>query len=101
MRIVSVTTSNDEFVINRMTRHMGFLKIAVIEAGIKASSEIITGVKQKNDIPETILDYTRKVKGELIMIMTQKEVSPVKYFVGSIAQQLINQDEYPVLTLVP
>ena len=101
LRFVSVTTSNDEFVINRMTRHMGYLKQTVVDDGFKASSEIITGVKSKAEIPDTIVDYTRKVKGDLLMIMTQKEVDPVKYFIGSVAQQLINQDEYPVLTIVP
>lgn len=101
LRFVSVTTSNDEFVINRMTRHMGYLKQTIIDDGFKASSEIITGVKSKAEIPDTIIDYVRKVKGDLVMIMTQKEVDPVKYFIGSVAQQLINQDEYPVVTIVP
>jgi nucleotide-binding universal stress UspA family protein len=101
IRLISVSTSNDEFVINRISRHMGHLKGILIEDGISASSEIITGVKSKAEIPTTILDYTRKTDGDLILIMTQKEAIPVKYFIGSIAQQIINQDEFPVLSIVP
>lgn len=100
-RLVCVSTSRDEFVINRMTRHLGHLKSALSEDGIKVSSEIITGVQSKLDVPNTILDYTRKVKGDLIFIMTQKEQTPVQYFLGSVAQQLINQDSVPVLSITP
>jgi nucleotide-binding universal stress UspA family protein len=84
-----------------MTRHLGHLKSALAEDGIKVSSEIITGVQSKLDVPNTILDYTRKVKGDLIFIMTQKEQTPVQYFLGSVAQQLINQDSVPVLSITP
>lgn len=100
-RLVCVSTSRDEFVINRMTRHLGHLKTALAEDGIKVSSEIITGIKSKLDVPNTIIDYTIKVKGDLIFIMTQKEQTPVKYFLGSVAQQLINQDMVPVLSITP
>lgn len=100
-RLVCVSTSKDEFVINRMTRHLGHLKSALVEDNIKVSSEIITGVKGKLEVPNTILDYTRKVKGDLIFIMTQKEQTPVKYFLGSVAQQLINQDMVPVMSITP
>lgn len=100
-RLVCVSTSRDEFVINRMTRHLGHLKSALAEDNIKVSSEIITGVKGKLEVPDTILDYTRKVKGDLIFIMTQKEQTPVKYFLGSVAQQLINQDIVPVMSNTP
>lgn len=100
-RLVGVTTSKDEFAINRMTRHLGHIKKAIAEDGIQVSSEIIAGVDSKSQVAESILDYTRKIKGDILFIMTQKEYQPVKYFIGSIAQQLINQEEFPVLSITP
>lgn len=101
LRFVCATTSKDEFVINRITKHMGFIKDNITKDGISVSSEIITGIHHKKDIAPVLIDYARKVEADLLLIMTQKETDPVKYYIGSIALQIINQNEFPVMSIVP
>lgn len=101
LRLVCATPSKDEFVINRITRHMGQIKDSIAKDNISVSSEIITGINSKNEIASTLIDYARKVDADLIIIMTQKEKDPVKYYIGSIALQIMNQDEFPVMSMVP
>jgi nucleotide-binding universal stress UspA family protein len=50
---------------------------------------------------EIISDYARKIDGDVIMLMTQQEISNTPYFVSSLAQEIINISEVPVMTIAP
>ena len=59
-------------------------------------------VKEKSGSFDQILNRTvRELQGDLIMIMTQQEMNITEFFIGSAAQQLINQSEFPVLSINP
>jgi nucleotide-binding universal stress UspA family protein len=59
-------------------------------------------VKEKSGSFGQILNRTvRELHGDLIMIMTQQEMNITEFFVGSAAQQLINQSEFPVMSINP
>jgi nucleotide-binding universal stress UspA family protein len=54
-----------------------------------------------NSIPEEILAQARKMGAGMIMMMTQQEKSITDLFIGSNVQQIINESEVPVLSIIP
>ena len=101
VRVVSVLFTSDEFVVNRLTRQLGQVKTFLEKEGVECSAEIVKGIKGEDSLAESILEYAEKVDGDLIMIMTQQEVDFTKFFIGSSAQEIINQSTIPVLSIRP
>jgi nucleotide-binding universal stress UspA family protein len=101
VRVVSVQFTTDEFVVNRLTRQMTQVHAFIEKAGVKVTSEIIKGIKGEESFAQCILDFAKKVDGDLIMIMTQQEQDWTPYFIGSSAQSIINHSTIPVLSLIP
>jgi nucleotide-binding universal stress UspA family protein len=44
---------------------------------------------------------SKETGADMVMIMTQQEFNFTEYFVGSTAQEIINNSELPVLSLTP
>jgi hypothetical protein len=63
--------------------------------------EIIKSSLGYESLGEIIADYSRKIEGDVIMLMTQQEISHTPYFVSSLAQEVINISEVPVITIAP
>ncbi|MEW6470149.1 MAG: universal stress protein [Bacteroidota bacterium] len=101
IRVVSVLFTTDEFVVNRLTRQMGQVRSFIEAGGIECTAEIIKGIKGEETLAQNIIDYANKVEGDLIMIMTQQEVDFTPYFIGSAAQEMINNSEVPVMSIIP
>jgi len=101
VRVVSVLLTNDDFIVNRLMRQLGQVKKFIEKEGVECTAEIIKGTKGKETVVECIIDYANKMKGDLIVIMTQQEVESTEFFIGVTAQEIINQSEIPVMTLVP
>lgn len=101
VRIVSVLQTSDEFVVNRLTRQLDQAKKYIMDHGVDCTAEIIRDTKGEHSLAESILDYATKIKGDLIMIMTQQEEDFTEFFIGSAAQEIINSSDIPVLSITP
>lgn len=101
IRVVSVLFTTDEFVVNRLIRQLGQVKAFIEKAGVECTAEIVKGIKGEETLAQNIIDYAHRVEGDLIMIMTQQEVEFTKYFIGSAAQEIINNSDVPVLSIIP
>ncbi|MFC2176469.1 universal stress protein [Bacteroidota bacterium] len=101
IRVVSVLMTNDEFIVNRLTRQLDQVKKYIVDGGVNCTAEIIRDSKSSNSLAGSIIDYANKSKGDLIMIMTQQENDFTDYFIGSAAQEIINKSDIPVLSIVP
>ena len=101
IRVVSVLFTTDEFVVNRLTRQLGQVKAFIEKAGVECTAEIVKGIKGEETLAQNIIDYAHRVEGDLLMIMTQQEVDFTKYFIGSAAQEIINNSDIPVLSIIP
>ena len=101
IRVVSVLLTNDEFVVNRLTRQLDQVKKFVEEQGVDCTAEIVRDTKGGQSLSESVIDYANKSKGDLIMIMTQQEEEFTDFFIGSSAQGIINESDIPVLSIVP
>ena len=101
IRVVSVLMTNDEFIVNRLTRQLDQVKKYITEQGVECAAEIVRDTKGGQSLAESIIDYANKSKGDLIMIMTQQEQEFTDYFIGSSAQEVINKSDVPVLSIIP
>jgi nucleotide-binding universal stress UspA family protein len=101
IRVVSVLFTTDEFIVNRLTRQLSQVKGFIEKSGTRCTAEIIKGIKGEESLGQIIIDYTNKVEGDLLMIMTQQETDFTDLFIGSAAQEIINKSDVPVLSIVP
>ena len=66
-----------------------------IECGVKV-------IQNHTDAPHDVLnEAVRELEGDLVMIMTQQELHFSEFFVGSVAQDIINLSDFPVLSINP
>ncbi len=55
----------------------------------------------EKNVTATTLEYANEVNADLIAIMTEQEKSFSSLFLGTYAQQMINESTIPVLTVRP
>ncbi|MEP7170558.1 MAG: universal stress protein [Bacteroidota bacterium] len=95
--IVSVIDTDDEFLINKLTRQMNQVKEVIESRNIPVYAEFVKG----DDIPEEIIRYAEKIDADLTIIMTQQEIYWTEMFIGFAAQEIINKSNIPVLSIRP
>lgn len=54
-----------------------------------------------SNVTTSTIEYAKKVRANLISIMTEQETSPYNLLVGPYAQQMVNNSPYPVLSINP
>lgn len=95
--VISVSDSDDEFLINKLKRQLNQVEEFIESHNIPVKSELIKG----NDVPEEILKYSKNIDADLIIIMTQQEIYWTEMFIGFAAQEIINNSDIPVLSIRP
>lgn len=101
IRIVSVLQSSDEFLVNRTTRQIDQVKTFIQKHSIECTAEIIKIGKGEGSLAQCIIDYANKVDGDLLIIMTQQEANFTRLFIGSTAQEIVNNSDIPVMSIIP
>ena len=101
VRVVSILFTTDEFLVNRLTRQLGQVKAFLEKEEVTCTTEIVNAIKEKGNLAEHVIEYAKQVDGDLIMIMTQQEVDFTELFIGSAAQEIINQSPIPVFSIRP
>ena len=101
IRVVSILPSSDEFIVNKLTRQLEQVKVYIQKQGIECSAEIIKTVKGEDSLAQCVIDYAHKVNGDLIIIMTQQETNFTRMFIGSTAQEVVNNSDIPVMSIIP
>ncbi|MGB3948034.1 MAG: universal stress protein [Bacteroidia bacterium] len=101
VRVVSILFTTDEFLVNRLNRQLGQVKAFLEKEEVTCTAKIVNAVKDKGNLAEHVIEYAKQVDGDLIMIMTQQEVDFTELFIGSAAQEIINQSPIPVFSIRP
>lgn len=96
--IVSVLETKDDYQLNHLRRQMVQVHRYVEDHGVAVTSDLI---EKDGTVAETIMSFTNKVKGDLLMIMTQQENDFTDLFIGSQAQEIIHKSDVPVLSIIP
>ena len=101
IHVLSVTFDADEFTVNRLSQQLIKVKSVLEKSKAKYTAEIIKALAGYESLGEIITDYSRKLESDLIILMTQQELNYTPYFVSSLAQEIINISEIPVMTIAP
>jgi hypothetical protein len=101
IHVISVVFDSDEFLINRLGQQLVEVKSVIEKSKVRYTAEIIKSSLGYESLGEIISDYSRKIEGDVIMLMTQQEITNTPYFVSSLAQEIINISELPVMTIAP
>jgi len=67
------------------------------DEGIKFHRDIL----MVDNLTTGTIDYAKRIRANLISIMTEQETSPFNLLVGPYAQQMVNNSPYPVLSINP
>jgi nucleotide-binding universal stress UspA family protein len=67
-------------------------------AGVACRVNLIVS---KNPVYQEIISFAKSTRAALILIMTQQETEFTDLYIGSAAQEIINQSEIPVLSIRP
>ena len=97
--LVSVLNKKSIGLEMQLIQELNKAKLAVEKEGLVCKTSLIKNTTEP--IHKLIAEYAKNEAAHLLIIMTQEESSIVKYFVGSTAQEVINQSETPVLSVVP
>ena len=97
IHLVTVFTTDDEFVVKKLKRQMNQVHDFVQEHDISCTMEFL----HDEDLSKSLVEYSKKIKADLIMIMTQQENWTDLMFISSTAQQIINSSDIPVLSIRP
>ena len=101
IRVVSVLQSSDEFLVNKLSRQLEQVKSFVHNQDVECTAEIVKMQKGDETLAQCIIDYSNKVDGDLLIIMTQQEANFTRMFIGSTAQEIVNNSDIPVLSIIP
>ena len=67
----------------------------------KESVPFITKVIQSNNLPVTVVEYGKKVNGDMVVIMTDQEKANLSILMGDYSQKIINLSPMPILSVKP
>jgi nucleotide-binding universal stress UspA family protein len=97
VHLVTVLTTTDEFIVKKLQLQMKQVHEFIAEKDINCTVEFINS----DDVTTSIVNYSKKIKADLLMIMTQEENWTDLMFISSQAQQIINSSDIPVLSIRP
>lgn len=97
IRILGVFSSADEKYENQLHAYAHQVKQYVKSKGIACTNKTIAS----DDIAEAVVEYANKIEADLIMIMTKTDLNMKEFFVGTIAQRVIDISNIPVLSIRP
>lgn len=99
IHLLSVTSAESK--IKKLMRNVQIIQVrnAIVRHGINCTTEI----KKEEDksVPQSICEAAGRKKADLIIIMTQQKKNFARFFVGSIAQEIIFLACVPVLSISP
>jgi nucleotide-binding universal stress UspA family protein len=101
VKVVSILMTDDEDVVTKLKLQMSQVHNFLERAEVKFTTEMIHVPEGRDNLGEEVVRYANENGGDLIMIMTQQETNFTELFIGSAAQEVINNAAIPVCSIVP
>lgn len=97
IRVISILTQKDEESENKLISYSNQVWKYIKDEGVRCTIKTLRG----HDISQLVLDYGHEVEADLILIMSKAELSMKEFFIGTVAQRIINESDIPVLSFRP
>lgn len=98
---VAINSTSDTYIMNRLKMQLEQVSNYIKSSGVECTQNFISGESGNENICNSLLEFSHKVDADLIIIMTQQETEVIKYFVGSLAKEVIHNSDIPVMSIVP
>jgi len=82
---------------SRIYKKMQGMKKIIEENGVVCTEKLFK--KSHLSIHEKILDYSKEIEADALMIMTHQEISTSDTYIGAVANQIIKEATIPVISL--
>lgn len=97
IRVISVRLIKERRHENKLIAYSHQVQKFIKSKGVPCTIKTLEGT----DIAQMVIDYANEVQADLIMIMSQQELTLKDLFVGTTAQKIVNLSEIPVLSIRP
>lgn len=97
IRLIALQTSNNEEIRQNVLKVLNQVEKYISENGVPFQ----TATRNSDNLADDTLEYADEINADLIVIMSEQEKTLRGLFLGSYAQQLVNQSTRPVLTVPP
>ena len=98
---VTMNSTSDTYVMNRLKLQLTQVSEFIRNQDIECTQNFLNTQAGNSNMCKALLEFSHKVDADLIVIMTQQETDVVKYFVGSLAKEIIHNSDIPVMSIVP
>jgi nucleotide-binding universal stress UspA family protein len=98
---VTMNTTSDSYVMNRLKLQLTQVSEFIKSQGIECTQNFLNTQSGNTNMCNALLEFSHKVEADVIIIMTQQETEVIKYFVGSLAKEIIQTSDFPVMSIVP
>ncbi len=98
---VTMNPTSDTYVMNRLKLQLTQVSEFIKNQGIECTQNFLNTKSGNANMCSALVEFAHKVDADLIVIMTQQEVEVIKYFVGSLAKEIISNSDIPVMSIVP
>jgi len=98
---ISTLYTVDEDAAKRLVKHVKQVKKTIKAAGVNCTIEIISLVRGNETIESAIINYAHAMQADLLMIMSQSASEAKPFFVVSTAENIINDSDVPVMSILP
>lgn len=97
IRLIALQTTNNEEIRTNVLKVLYQVEKYIAQNGVGFE----TTVRNSSNLSDDTLEFADEVNADLIVIMSEQEKTLRGLFLGSYAQQLVNQSTRPVLTVPP
>ena len=97
VRVISVLTQSDEEAENKLIAYSNQVWRYLRSHNIRSTVRTIRG----SNPAQLILEYANQIDADIILLTSKTAVNVKEFFTGTVAEQIINKSEIPVLTYHP
>lgn len=97
VRVISVLTQTDEEAENKLIAYSNQVWRYLRSHNVRSTVRTV----RASDPAQTILEYAKQIDADIILLTSKTAVNVKEFFTGTVAEQIINESEIPVLTYHP
>lgn len=97
IHVLGLIDQKDAEVLNKFKIKIESVETAIKKAGVAYEVKIIKG----DNLAEAAMKYSKKVKANLVVILTGQESKTTGMFLGAFAKQIVNHSKIPVMSIKP
>lgn len=101
IHVISIAVNPNEETLMLLNGHMKNVKEFIKKSEVNCTGEVINVDKAHETIAQAILHYATKIDADIIIITTQQKLEIMPLYIGSTAQEIINNSDIPVMSIVP